>query len=102
MPAVLPLLAADGVSNVGTNATGLPGSAEVLSMLSGLRWYAVAICPIGILIAAAVGAVGSHSDNLGWAHKGHLGVIVGVLSALVVGATPMLVNFFYGAGAAAH
>ena len=31
-----------------------------------------------------------------------LGVIVGVLSALVVGATPMLVNFFYGAGAAAH
>jgi uncharacterized membrane protein YwaF len=102
MHAFLPLLAAGGVINVGTNATGLPGSAEVLSMLSGLRWYAVAICVIGVLIAAAAWAVGSHSDNLRWAHKGRLGVIVGVLSALIVGATPMLVNFFYGAGAAAH
>lgn len=95
-------LLASGVINVGTSPTGLPGEAQFLSLLAGLRWYAVGACVVGILLAAVSWAAGAHSENLRWAHRGRLGVVVGFLAAVLIGAAPALVNFAFGVGAGVH
>lgn len=94
-------LAASSI-NVGTDPSGLPGSAEVLSLLSGLRWLALAAALAGLLIGGIAWVVGSHSDNLRWTHRGRLGVIASLAGAVVMGAAPELVSFFYSAGGKVH
>lgn len=91
-----------GVINIGVNANGLPGAGAFPTFLGGLQWYAVGLALLGLLVSAAVWAAGSHSENLSWAHKGRLGVIMGMLFSVVVGVAPALVDFFYGAGGTVH
>jgi hypothetical protein len=47
-------------------------------------------------------ALGSHTQNYHQSYSGRRAVIVSGLAALLIGAAPALVNFFFHAGTTVH
>ncbi len=82
--------------------TGLPGSAALQHMTNGVGFWALIFALAGMLIGAGAWAVGNHSQNYHQAFNGRRAVLVSGLAALIVGAAPALVNFFYSAGRAVN
>lgn len=80
--------------------TALPGSAVVQRLIDGLGWWALVLALGGLLIGAAIWAVGAHSQNYQQSYAGRRAVLVCGLAAFVIGAAPAIVNFFFNAGQA--
>lgn len=99
-PLVIPLriLLGGGPVNVPTNAGGVPGQTELQSIAGGISWWALILSLVGLLIGAATWAIGSHSSNYQFASAGRRAVVASGLAAMLVGAAPTLVNWFYAAG----
>jgi hypothetical protein len=95
------VLAAAGVS-VSPNASGLPGSSSLVSLLGGLQFDALLAAIAGILIGAAVWALSSHTNNYQGSSRGRTAVIVSALSAVVIGFGPALIQWFFAFGQSAH
>ena len=108
-------VAADSGSTVGHDVTRHPltdlgswnpvptvGSQTFQHLAQGLEWWALALALVGIVVGAAVWALGSHSQNLHQAVTGRRAVLVCGLAALLIGAGPALIEFFYNQGAAAQ
>jgi hypothetical protein len=74
----------------------LPGSGTLLHLVNG----------VGALVALVLGAVawafGSHSHNVHQAVAGRRAVLVSSAAALLIGAAPVLINFFFDAGHGLH
>jgi len=91
---------ADVTLNPKPNA--LPGAGTLQHLANGLAGWAL----IGSLVAVVVGAVtwalGSHSQNIHGAISGRRTVLVAGGSALLIGAAPILINFFFHAGTGLH
>jgi len=83
---------------VTANPNALPGSAAITQLLSGLTFWAFLAAVLGMLLGAAMWAVGHHSSNYQQAANGRRGVIVSGFAALIVGAAPALVSFFFTMG----
>jgi hypothetical protein len=94
--ALPPLAWADVTAN--PDPSGLPGSSKLQKLLDGLYSWALILALGALVISALVWALGSHSQNYGAAHAGKRGVVVAALAALLIGAGPTIVNFFYRAG----
>ena len=82
--------------------TALPGGSELMHLTQGLEWWALAIAPVGVLVGAASWAIGSHSQNFNQAVSGRRAVLVSGLAALIVGAAPSLIQWFFQAGSSVH
>lgn len=82
----------------GPDMSGLPGGREFLSLVQGLEWWALALALAGVLLGAAVWAIGSHSQNMHQSMAGRRAVLVSALAALLIGAAPSLISFCFGAG----
>ena len=95
------VLAAAGIS-VSPNASGLPGSSSLVSLLGGLQFDALLAAIAGILIGAAVWALSSHTNNYQGSSRGRTAVIVSALSAVVFGFGPALIQWFFNFGQSAH
>ena len=80
------------------NLNGLPGGSELQSLTNGLGGWALMFALVGLLIGAAMWALGSHSQNYHQSYSGKRAVLVSGLAALLIGAGPTLVNFFFHAG----
>lgn len=83
-------------SNPDPNA--LPGGAELAHLVSGLEFWALMISLIGLLLGAIVWAIGAHSQNFHQSVNGRKAVIVSAVAALLVGAGPSLLNWFFSFG----
>jgi hypothetical protein len=57
---------------------------------------------VGLVVGAAAWAIGAHSQNYHQALAGRRAVLVAGLAALLIGAAPTLINFFFGAGSGLH
>ena len=57
---------------------------------------------VGLVIGAAAWALGAHSQNYHQSFVGRRAVLVSGLAALLIGAAPTLINFFFGAGTSLH
>jgi hypothetical protein len=77
---------------------GLPGASVLQQLTNGLGSWALVLSLAGLLIGAAAWALGSHSQNYHQSMIGRRAVLVSGLAALLVGAAPALVNFFFNAG----
>lgn len=77
----------------------LPGAAELQTLTNGIGAWALVLALVGLVVGAAVWALGSHSQNYQQATSGRRAVLACGAAALVVGAAPGIVNFFYHAGA---
>ncbi len=84
------------------NLNGLPGGNELQALTNGLGGWALLLSLVGLLIGAVMWALGSHTQNYHQSYAGRRAVIVSGLAALLIGAGPTLVNFFFHAGTNFH
>ena len=82
--------------------SNLPGGAVLQELTNGLGGWALVLALVGLLIGAAAWALGAHAQNYHQAFNGRRTVVVSGLAALLVGAAPAIINFFFHAGQGVH
>ncbi|MBW3578889.1 MAG: hypothetical protein KY462_14340 [Actinobacteria bacterium] len=76
----------------------LPGGAVLQSLTNGIMGWALVLSLIGLLLSSAAWALGANSQNYQYTVAGKRGVMVSGLAALLIGAAPAIINFFFNAG----
>jgi hypothetical protein len=84
------------------NASALPGSGTLQSITNGMAGWGLILALVAVVIGAVTWALGSHSQNLHHAVNGRRTVMIAGGAALLIGAAPILVNFFFHAGTGLH
>ncbi len=84
------------------NLSDLPGGSTLQHLVDGIAAWALVFALLGLVIGAAVWALGSHSQNYQHAYTGRRAVLISALAALLIGAAPTLINFFFSAGQQVH
>jgi MFS family permease len=82
--------------------SALPGSGTLQTLVNGLGAWALIAALVGLVIGAAAWALGVHSQNYQQSMVGRRAVLVSALAALLIGAAPEIVNFFFGQGTHLH
>ena len=91
---------ADVSLNPSVNA--LPGGGTLQELTNGLGAWALIAALAGMLIGAAAWALGVHAQNFQQSMVGRRAVLVSGLAALLIGAAPPVINFFFHAGTNLH
>ena len=86
------------LADVSPNTTGLPGISSLSNIVGALLSIGLIACVAGLVIAAIVWAIGSHSSNPGLASRGKTGVLVALVAAILIGGANVLVDFFVTTG----
>jgi MFS family permease len=76
----------------------LPGTAQLQQLIDGFGTWALMAALAGMLVGAAAWALGHHSSNYQQAANGRRGVMVSGAAAMIIGAAPALISFFFGLG----
>jgi hypothetical protein len=84
------------------DTSSLPGGQVLQHLMNGLGGWALALSLAGLLIGAAAWALGSHGQNYQQSFVGRRAVLISGLAALLIGAGPAIVNFFFTAGRGVH
>lgn len=84
------------------NTTALPGSGALQNLANGLAGWALVASLIALVIGAAMWAFGSFSQNMHQSMAGRRTVIAAVGAAILIGAAPALINFFFSTGRTVH
>ena len=84
------------------NPSDLPGSAELQRLADGLGGWALIGALIALVIGAVLWALGAHSQNMHQSMTGRRAVMASIAAAILIGAAPALINFFFSAGLAVH
>ncbi len=80
----------------------LPGGKVLQNLMNGLDGWALALSLVGLVIGAAAWALGSHGQNYQQSFVGRRAVLISGLAALLIGAGPGIVNFFFNTGQGVH
>lgn len=86
------------VADVTPNSTGLPGISSLSNIVGALLTVGLTACVAGLVIAAIVWAIGTHSSNPYLAGRGKSGVLVAFVAAILIGGANVLVDFFVTTG----
>jgi hypothetical protein len=78
----------------------LPGSAALQQIANGIASWALIGTLIALLLGAVLWAIGSHTQNAHQSMAGRRAVITALVAAILIGAAPELINFFFKAGLA--
>ena len=84
------------------STTALPGSAALQQLTDGIAAWALIGALIALLLGAALWAVGSHSQNMHQSSQGRRAVVTSLVAAVLIGAAPALINFFFKTGLGVH
>jgi Family of unknown function (DUF6112) len=84
------------------SVSALPGGGTLQTLVNGLGAWALIAAMVGLVIGAAAWALGVHSQNFQQSMVGRRAVLVSALAALLIGAAPPIVNFFFDQGVALH
>jgi len=76
----------------------LPGTPQLQQLIDGFSIWALMAALAGMLIGAAIWALGHHSSNYQQAANGRKGVLVSGAAAMIIGAAPTLISFFTNLG----
>jgi hypothetical protein len=57
---------------------------------------------VALLLGALLWAIGSHTQNMHQSSQGRRAVLTSLVAAILIGAAPELINFFFNAGVAVH
>jgi hypothetical protein len=79
-------------------AGALPGGNTLLTLVNGLGGWALILSLAGLVIGAALWAVGAHSQNYQQSFVGKRAVLVSGVAALIIGAAPTIIDFFFHTG----
>jgi hypothetical protein len=82
--------------------SALPGGAALQQLVNGLAGWAL-LAALGALVVGAVAwALGAHAHNVNQAAAGRRAVLTAGAAALIIGAAPELINFFFSFGKSVH
>ncbi len=81
-------------------ASRLPGTEALEKIVNGLLFWGLLACIAGIVLGGATWALSSHTGNYHHAGRGKMGFLASSVGALLIGASPAVVNFFMDAGSA--
>lgn len=99
---LLVMAAAGGAVHMQPQLSGLPGGSVLQSLTNGIGAWSLAAALVGLVIGAAAWALGAHSQNYQQSYVGKRTVLVSGLAALLIGAAPGIVNFFFMTGGKVH
>jgi len=80
------------------DTNSLPGGQLLQHLMNGLGGWALALSLVALVIGAATWALGAHGQNYQQSYVGRRAVLISGLAALLIGAGPAIVNFFFHAG----
>ncbi len=80
----------------------LPGGDVLQKLMNGLDGWALALSLVGLVVGAAAWALGSHGQNYQQSFVGRRAVLISGFAALLIGAGPGIVNFFFNTGQGVH
>jgi hypothetical protein len=84
--------------NISPNDTGLPGIAELRTIVGAVMTAGLILSVLALIISAIVWGFGANSSNPHLASRGKTGVLVSCGAAIITGAAVTLVNFFWHVG----
>ena len=84
------------------STTALPGSAALQQIANGIASWALIGALMALLIGAALWAIGSHTQNMHQSMSGRRAVVTSLGAAILIGAAPSLINFFFSTGLRVH
>jgi hypothetical protein len=84
------------------NPNSLPGAAILQALMNGVASWALIGALAALLVGAVSWALGSHSHNVHQSMAGRRAVLVAGGAALLIGAAPHLINFFFHVGGKVH
>ncbi|NNN21045.1 MAG: hypothetical protein HKL80_03470 [Acidimicrobiales bacterium] len=76
----------------------LPGSTQLQNLTNGIGAWALILSLAALVVGAAAWALGAHSQNYQHTMVGRRTVLVSAGAALLIGAAPHIVDFFYSTG----
>ena len=82
--------------------TNLPGTQQIQQLIDGFSQWALMAAVAGMLVGAAVWALGHHSSNYQQSANGRRGLLISGVAAMVIGAAPAVVNFLFTLGLGVH
>jgi hypothetical protein len=80
------------------STSDLPGSAVLQSIADGIASWALIGALIALVLGAALWAVGSHTQNTHHSSSGRRAVVTSLVAAILIGAAPHLIDFFFNSG----
>jgi hypothetical protein len=92
------MLIAD-VVNLSPTITALPGSAALQSIANGIAAWALIGALVALVLGAGLWAIGSHTQNMHQSSQGRRAVLTSLIAAVLIGAAPELISFFFTTGA---
>jgi hypothetical protein len=81
------------------STSDLPGGAVLQNLVNGVAAWALIAALAALLIGAAMWAVGHHTQNMQTSQSGRRAVVTSLVAAILLGAAPALINFFFSTGA---
>ena len=78
--------------------SALPGGTVIQQIADGIGGWALILALVGLIVGAATWALGAHSQNYQQAYLGRRAVVASVAAALIIGAAPAVINFFFHLG----
>jgi MFS family permease len=96
-----PSSAAASHVNLTPSTNSLPGTAILQGLANGVDSWALIASMLGVVIGAVIWAFGHYSQNYQQAYNGRKGVMISGLAAILMGAAPHLINFFFQKGTGA-
>jgi hypothetical protein len=88
--------------NLSPSISSLPGSAALQSIINGIGGWALAGALVALVLGAALWALGSHTQNMHQSAAGRRAVMTSLVAAVLIGAAPELITFFFKTGVGVH
>ena len=76
----------------------LPGGQVLQNLTDGVMGWALILALVALVVSAVAWALGSNSNNYQYSVAGRRGVVISGLAALLIGAAPAIINFFFSTG----
>ena len=80
------------------NSAALPGGAVLQSLIDGVASWALLGSLAALVIGSAMWAIGNQTQNMQQSSAGRRAVVTALIAAIVLGAAPALINFFFTTG----
>ena len=84
------------------SSSALPGYQALQQFTDGIASWALLATLAAFLLGAALWAIGSHTQNMHQSMSGRRAVATSLLAAVLIGAAPHVINFFFSAGGKVH
>lgn len=92
------MLFANAKVNLSPSITSLPGSAALQVLVNGIAAWALIGALVALVVGAGLWALGSHTQNMHQSASGRRAVATSLVAAILIGAAPELINFFFTTG----